>query len=259
MSKKIAVALAFVATVGSATDATACNDGGCGHPATPTTPGLTVNTTNNTTNNNPTANANNHIGIKNENEISNHVAGGQGGSANNTNTVTTTGTVGNVAGGQATSATTNSGNSTNTNNYSSKYKGSAIAPNVYAPGNTGHDCFEGKGGFSLSLGTYGASAGVGFGGGEKFNTTCDDRLKENILMQQNETAAEKARNTLIGAEKSEAVANAVQRLQGDEGTKLMKLFAVPAVVTTAQPAQPIVNNYITTDRAVQPQALKMGE
>lgn len=252
MSKKIAVALAFVATVGSATDATACNDGGCGHPATPTTPGLTVNTTNN----NPTANANNHIGIRNENEISNHVAGGQGGSANNTNTVTTTGTVGNVAGGEATSATTNSGNSTNTNNYSSKYKGSAIAPSVYAPGNTGHDCFQGKGGFSLSLGTYGASAGVGFGGGETFNTTCDDRLKENILMQQNETAAEKARNTLIGAEKSDAVRKAVEKLQGAEGTKLMNLFAVPAI---GAPAQPVVNNYITTDKTVQPQALKMGE
>lgn len=227
MSSKLEKFMVAAAVTGAisfnAGDANAtCNS--CSTPTTPTVPSPVIVSPNQSQQQQQQQLTD--VDVKAENEVK------------NTNTVNTTG-----------------GSSNNT--YSSKYKGSAIAPTVISPGNSGHDCFRGKGGFSLSLGTYGASAGGGFGGGEEYDTTCPADKAAFILMEQNDTAAEKARNTLIGAEKSDAVKNAVQKLQSPEGTSLMNLFAVP--VSGANETRPVVNNYITTEKTVQPQALKLGE
>lgn len=227
---KLANALVLSAGLAFGGNALACGDGSC-NPKPPVTPTPT-----------PTAEAEANANAAAEaNSASNATATGGAGGAGG-------------AGGNASIAEGAVQNTITTN-----YKAAAASAVSAGAGNTGHDCFRGRGGVSVGAQTVAGGASVTLGGGEaEYDLeNCHKAKVELSIVNKGGNAVDSTAALLTAAGISAAVGNAVEDLTSPKGAKLIGLFAIPAAAPVAAPAsvtpvQPIVNTYITTVAPAEP-------
>ena len=176
----------------------------------------------------------------------------------NTNINTVAGGTATASTGASTSATTNSGNSTNNNTtvYEARRIPVSTAIGATASAAFADGCAMSGRGFGLGVQTIGVGLSGNVSGNKVWNNDskeCHAAALETAIVQKSGTPVDSAAALLTASERSSAVANAVEKLQGAEGQKLMNLFAAPAISET----KPTTTTFIINDNPL-PQTCPIG-